>query len=76
MGFLSTIGCADKIEYVVDINPYLQGKFIPGLGLEIKAPEFLKEYMPDLVIVMNPVYRDEIQQMLNDMRINTKVMCV
>ena len=44
------------IEYVVDINTFRQGKFMPGTGQEIVAPAFLAQYRPDLVIAMNPMY--------------------
>ncbi len=67
VAFLTTLGTHDKIQYVVDINPYRHGNFIPGVGKEIMSPEFLKEYKPDQVIVMNPIYCNEIQQMLDQM---------
>lgn len=61
VSFLTTLGFADRIEYVVDINPYRQGKFMPGTGQEIVSPEFLKTYRPDRVVVMNPIYVEEIR---------------
>ncbi|WP_293073752.1 class I SAM-dependent methyltransferase [Moorena sp. SIO4A5] len=74
VAFLTTLDTTDKIEYVVDINPHRHGKFIPGVGKKIMAPEFLKEYKPDQVIVMNSIYCDEIQQMLNKMGVTTEVI--
>ncbi len=74
VAFLTTLNTADKIEYVVDINPHRQGKFIPGVGKEIMSPEFLKDYKPDRVIVMNSIYCEEIQQMLTQMGVNTEVV--
>jgi SAM-dependent methyltransferase len=74
VAFLSTLGAADLVDYVVDINPYRHGKFIPGLGKEITSPAFLKEYCPDQVIVMNPIYCPEIQQMLDQMGVTTQVI--
>ena len=76
VAFLTTLGTADKIQYVVDINPYRHGKFIPGLGKEIMSPQFLKEYQPDQVIVMNPIYCNEIQQMLDEMGVTTEIIPV
>lgn len=67
VAFLTTLGLADELEYVVDINPYRQGKFMPGTGHEIVAPRFLKQYKPHKIIVMNPVYCDEIQQELDSL---------
>jgi hypothetical protein len=31
-----------------------------GTGQEIVAPSFLAGYRPDVVVIMNPVYRQEI----------------
>jgi hypothetical protein len=67
VAFLTALDAVDQIQYVVDINPHRHGKFIPGVGKEIMSPEFLGDYQPDYVIVMNPIYRQEIQQMLNSM---------
>ncbi|OZH51995.1 SAM-dependent methyltransferase, partial [Hydrocoleum sp. CS-953] len=73
VAFLTTLDTIDKIDYVVDINPHRHGKFIPGVGKEIKSPEFLKEYQPDEVIIMNEIYQNEIQKMLNDMGVSAKI---
>ncbi|MBF2048158.1 MAG: methyltransferase domain-containing protein [Elainella sp. C42_A2020_010] len=74
VSFLTTLGATDQIEYIVDINPYRHGRFIPGLGKEIMSPQFLQAYQPDQVIVMNPIYSNEIQQMLNQMNVATDVV--
>jgi hypothetical protein len=61
VAFLSAIGDARRhIQYLVDINPHRWGKFVPGTVKQIVGPEFLTQYRPDLVIAMNPVYRQEI----------------
>lgn len=59
--FLKTLGITDEVGFVVDISPYRQGTFVAGTGHEIVGPSFLKDYKPDAVIAMNPVYRDEIR---------------
>ena len=74
VAFLTTLDTIDKIHYVIDINPHRQGKFIPGVGKEIMSPEFLKDYKPDQVIVMNPIYCNEIQQKLDDMGITPEII--
>lgn len=65
VAFLSTVGLEQQIDYLVDINPYRWGKFVPGTGKRIVGPEFLATYQPDLVIAMNPIYRQEIQKDLD-----------
>jgi SAM-dependent methyltransferase len=64
VAFLTTLGVHDEVEHVVDINPYRVGRFLPGTGQEIVAPAFLREYRPDNVVIMNPVYLREVEQEL------------
>ncbi len=57
--------CGERgVDYVVDINERKQGKYIAGTGQKIVAPAFLTDYRPDVVIVMNPVYLNEIEGMV------------
>jgi hypothetical protein len=58
--FLTTLGLDDGIAGAVDINPHRQGYFMPGTGHRIFGPDDLVELKPDVVIVMNPIYREEI----------------
>ncbi|MGD1921994.1 MAG: class I SAM-dependent methyltransferase [Pleurocapsa sp.] len=76
VAFLTTLDTADKIQYVVDINPHRHGRFIPGVGKQIMSPQFLQEYQPDRVIVMNSIYRDEIKQMLDEMNLSPEVIAL
>ncbi len=76
VAFLTTLGVRDEIEYVVDINPHKWGTYIAGTGQEIVAPAFLPEYKPDVVIVMNPIYRNEIQQDLDRMGVTAELKLV
>lgn len=74
VAFMTTLHVKDEIEYIVDINPNRHGKFIPGVGKQIVSPEFLRTYKPDTVIVMNPIYCNEIKQMLNNMEISPELI--
>ena len=67
VSFLNTINGEQAFEYVVDLNPRKQGMFVAGTGQKIVSPNFLKEYRPDLVVIMNPNYKKEILQMLAEM---------
>jgi 2-polyprenyl-3-methyl-5-hydroxy-6-metoxy-1,4-benzoquinol methylase len=73
VSFLSTLGVASEIEYVVDINPHKWEMHLAGTGHRIVSPTFLKEYAPDLVIAMNPVYEDEIRGDLAAMGLSPEV---
>ncbi|MFY9691064.1 MAG: class I SAM-dependent methyltransferase, partial [Candidatus Acidiferrales bacterium] len=76
VAFLNTIGIRDEIEFIVDINPHRQGKYLPGSGKLIVAPGFLQEYRPDVVIAMNPIYLDEIRNDLNSLGLNPELTAV
>lgn len=71
--FLNVLNAADSIGYVVDINPRKQGKYVAGTGQFIVSPDFLPDYRPDLVIVMNPLYTDEIRQMMADRNLSPEL---
>lgn len=63
--FLNTLAISDAVvPGVVDINPNKHGKFIAGTGQRIIAPNDVPGVNPDTVIVMNPLYVDEIKQTL------------
>jgi SAM-dependent methyltransferase len=76
VAFLNTVGIEDEIEFVVDINTYRQGKHLPGSGKLIVSPDFLREYRPDVVIAMNPIYLDEIQRDLTKMGLQPELTAV
>jgi len=74
VAFLTTLGIADEVEYVVDVNPYKQGMFMPGTGHEVVGPEFLREYRPDLVIAMNPIYLGEIGESIAALGVDAELV--
>jgi hypothetical protein len=76
VAFLTTLGVHEEVEHVVDINPYRVGKFLPGTGQRIVAPAFLREYLPDNVVIMNPVYRREVGQELARQRCEPNVYTI
>jgi hypothetical protein len=68
VAFLTTLNQSlDDIAYAVDINPIKTGTFMAGTGQEIVSPAFLVDHKPDVVIIMNPVYLDEITRDLHAM---------
>jgi hypothetical protein len=77
VAFLTTLGLSlDDVAYAVDINPNKTGTYMAGTGQEIVAPDFLKSYRPDVVIIMNPVYLQEITQNLAGMGLTPEIMTV
>lgn len=74
VGFLTQFADLDVIEHVCDINPHMQGNFIPGIGKQYVGPDFLEDYKPDVVIVMNSVYMDEIQNDLAERGLHPQML--
>jgi SAM-dependent methyltransferase len=63
--FLNTLGLdAESVPLVVDLHPGKQGRFVPGTAQRIVAPEELGRRPPDVVVVVNPLYREEIARRL------------
>lgn len=73
VAFLTTLGLQDEIQYAVDVNPNKHGTFLAGHGQEVIAPERLKDYQPDVVIVMNPIYCPEIRQHLDTLGLDAEL---
>jgi SAM-dependent methyltransferase len=60
VAFLTALSVSEAIPYVVDINPNKSGTFLAGSGVPVVGPAKAAEDPPDLIVVMNPVYKSEI----------------
>jgi len=69
-------GSTPVVSAVVDRNPRKQGMHVAGVGVGIVAPESLRERTPDTVIVMNPLYRDEIAAELKQLGVSAQLLTV
>lgn len=76
VSFLTTLGLGDEVDYVIDINPHKWGHFMPATGHKIIGPDDLPAAPPDLVIAMNPIYRQEIQADLDKRKIAARLEAV
>ncbi|NDJ76263.1 MAG: class I SAM-dependent methyltransferase [Chloroflexi bacterium] len=74
--FLNVLQTQDQIAYAVDINPRKQGRFVAGTGQQLVAPEFLHEYEPDVILIMNPVYEDEIRRSVAELGLTPRLYLV
>ena len=74
--FLNVLNVPGAIRNVVDINPRKRNKFIAGSGHRIVAPEDLRSLRPDLVLVMNKVYQQEIRSQLDDLGLKAELMAI
>jgi len=63
----------ETVPYCVDLNPRKHGQFVVGTGQRIVPPAFLREYRPDLVIVMNGIYESEIRQACSEFGVDCEL---
>lgn len=71
--FLNLLSLREEIECIVDINPHKHGRFVPVTGHEIVGPDALQALKPDHVLVMNPLYKDEIAGQLLSLGVKAAV---
>jgi SAM-dependent methyltransferase len=74
VAFLRAVPSSDAIQHVVDVNPYRHGHFMPGTGQRIIAPQSVAAMKPRAIIVMNPIYRDEIAAELQRHDVQTELV--
>ncbi len=65
--FLNRSSIASLIDYAVDINPDKHGKFVPGSGQQIVPPSYLTTIKPDIIIISNALYEQEIKQQVAEL---------
>ncbi|MEM9013130.1 MAG: class I SAM-dependent methyltransferase [Pseudomonadota bacterium] len=76
VSFLTSADFTAQVDQVIDINPYKQGKFVPGTGHEVLSPDQLPADPPDAVIVMNPIYVPEIRELLASKGLSPELVAV
>lgn len=73
--FLNLLDTERKtVQYVIDINPAKQNKFIAGTGHPIFSPDILIEKPVDHILIMNENYTEEIKQYLHQRNINANTL--
>jgi 2-polyprenyl-3-methyl-5-hydroxy-6-metoxy-1,4-benzoquinol methylase len=71
--FFNLFDLQKEVPFIVDINTYRHGKFLPGSAQEIVPPDFVTKYDPDLVIITNPTYAKEIQDSIAAMDLSPEI---
>lgn len=74
VSFLNMLKIDDQVQYAVDINPRKQGLYLPGTSHEIVSPESLTSVQPDIVIIVNPIYKQEIQDTLTALKLKAEIL--
>lgn len=58
----------DLIDYVADISPYKQGRYLPGSRIPIAAPDRIRNTKPDYVLILPWNIKEEIMDQLSYIR--------
>lgn len=58
----------DFLDYVVDVSPHKQGRYLPGTRLPIHSPERIFETRPDYVLILPWNLKDEIVRQMEGIR--------
>jgi Methyltransferase domain/C-methyltransferase C-terminal domain len=80
VSLISSLGLSRDLDSgtlaIVDINPHKHGKFLAGSGFEILSPDALSSMRPDIVLVMNAIYADEIRRDLASRSLHPEVIAL
>lgn len=74
VAFLSALPPGERKPRVVDINPYKQGTFLAGTTCSIIAPVDLVDRPPEKIILMNPIYLEEVQESLDELGLESELL--
>jgi len=67
--FLNYTGIGKEyIDYVVDLNPTKQGKYLPGTKIPVVGEEYLKNTQPDVILILPWNIDHEIVKQLDYLR--------
>jgi len=73
VNFLNLTDPESTIQCAIDINPRKYGLHVAGTGQVVSPPESLLDNPPDLVIVINPIYEQEIRDSLQKLGLNPEI---
>lgn len=76
VAFLNLLDLDDAIDRVVDVNPRKRGRFVPGTGHLIEAPDALRRDGTGAVLILNPAYEGEIRAELRSLGVRADVLTV
>ena len=74
--FLNAFANIPSLEYIVDVNPHKWGLYTPGTGQKVVSPEFLTQYRPEVLLIANPNYCDEISRKVTNLGIAPELFSI
>ena len=73
IAFVSLLNATDVVPYLVDVNPKRQALYLPRSAHRVEPPEHLLEEPPDLVVISNPTYADEIAAQARELGVRAEL---
>ncbi len=64
VSLISSLRMGEELAAIVDINPHKHGQFLAGSGRQILSPDALRRLRPDIVLLMNSIYTEEVRNEL------------
>jgi SAM-dependent methyltransferase len=74
--FLNLLDPGPVFRHVVDINPNKHGRSVPGTGQVVVSPRGLQDDHPEIVVVTNALYVDEIEAEIERLGVDATVQAV
>ncbi|HJR58963.1 MAG TPA: class I SAM-dependent methyltransferase [Vicinamibacterales bacterium] len=74
--FLNAFRSESGLDCIVDVNPHKWELHVPGTGQKVVRPDALRQYRPEVVLVMNANYRDEIGRQLSDLGLSPELIAI
>jgi hypothetical protein len=72
--FLNTLDISGYVEYVVDMAAHGDGRFLAGTGHPVVPPDFLCEYRPETIIVIDLECLPEVELELERLGLRTELV--
>jgi SAM-dependent methyltransferase len=76
VSLLNALDGDGSVSVVVDLNPRKQGSYVAGEGQPIVGPAELARFGPEVVLLANPIYADEVRSSLAALRLDAELVCV
>jgi hypothetical protein len=74
--FLNLLPSSDAVECVIDVNPRKHGMFVAGTGHRIEGPAALRQLENVSVLLMNPLYEQEVRWLLEEIGVRADLEVV
>lgn len=76
IGVLAATETTSDIDCAVDLSPGRQGRYLPGSALAVRSPSILESLQPRHIVLMNPMYYDEVRAQMDRMNVHGELCTI